>query len=575
MLIAQIEIIYRGKSGGENGGAGGGDRRRCVLPRANRRRGRDQRRRQGRRRLPIGRGQEGVARRHGEAVRLPDRRHPDDGGRKIEIGGHAADDGELLPILFPEQRDIGRDLVEQFGDDSGDAIEMPRPGGTAQRIRQPRHLHAGRGARRNHGSDVRRPEDGRARRRQQRRIGRLLPGIAIEILAHAELQRIDEDRHHDMVGAAPRGIDQRQMAGVQRPHRRHQRDARAVPARTVWAGAVPARIVWAGAVPAQGGDGGPQRGDGTDGLHGGPPEITGSSHSKAPAIWASTYAWKVPATVDQSPPTPTADAAAGPHRIVFANEKGGTGKSTCAVHVAVALASMGARVAGLDLDHRQRTFHRYLENRVATGQRRGIDLPTPRFDVLGDVEPAALDERIAALSENADFLVIDTPGRDDPLARHVATSAHTLVTPMNDSFVDFDLIGQVDAESFKVRRPSFYAELIWNARKARAISDGGTIDWVVLRNRIQHLEARNMRRVGDAMADLSRRVGFRVVPGLSERVVYRELFPSGLTLLDRGHLGELGTSHIAARQELREMMAGLALPALGADRTPAAAMEHA
>lgn len=252
--------------------------------------------------------------------------------------------------------------------------------------------------------------------------------------------------------------------------------------------------------------------------------------------------------------------AASPHIIVFANEKGGTGKSTCAVHVAVALSQMGARVAGLDLDHRQRSFHRYLENRTETANRRGIALPTPRFDVFGDGPIDALQDRIMALTDGADFLIVDTPGRDDMLARHMATLANTLVTPVNDSFVDFDLIGQVDAENFQVKRPSFYAELIWNARKTRAQMDGGEIDWVVLRNRVQHVEARNMRRVSDAIDSLSRRVGFRVVPGLSERVVFRELFPSGLTLLDRGHLGDLGTSHIAARQELRETMAGLALP---------------
>lgn len=256
-------------------------------------------------------------------------------------------------------------------------------------------------------------------------------------------------------------------------------------------------------------------------------------------------------------------SSASPHIVVFANEKGGTGKSTCAVHVAVALASLGARVSGLDLDHRQRTFYRYLENRTQTAQRRGIALPTPRFDVFGGAPIDQLGDKLVGLMDGADFLVVDTPGRDDPLARHMATMAHTLVTPMNDSFVDFDLIGNVDAESFKVLRPSFYAELIWNARKTRAQVDGGTIDWVVLRNRVQHMEARNMRRVGEAMGELSRRVGFRVVPGLSERVIFRELFPSGLTLLDRGQLGELGTSHIAARQELREMLAGLALPMAG------------
>jgi chromosome partitioning protein len=118
----------------------------------------------------------------------------------------------------------------------------------------------------------------------------------------------------------------------------------------------------------------------------------------------------------------------------------------------------------------------------------------------------------------------------------------------------------VDPESFKVRKLSFYSELIWEARKTRAKSDGVTIDWVLLRNRLQHIEARNMRRVGEALNELSKRVGFRVIPGLSERVIYRELFPSGLTLLDKGHLGELGVSHIAARQELREMVSGLSLP---------------
>jgi chromosome partitioning protein len=111
-----------------------------------------------------------------------------------------------------------------------------------------------------------------------------------------------------------------------------------------------------------------------------------------------------------------------------------------------------------------------------------------------------------------------------------------------------------------VRRLSFYSELIFEARKTRAKADGVSIDWVVLRNRVQHHDARNKKRVGDALMELSRRVGFRVIPGLSERVIFRELFPSGLTLLDKGHLGDLGVSHIAARQELREMVAGLALP---------------
>jgi chromosome partitioning protein len=252
------------------------------------------------------------------------------------------------------------------------------------------------------------------------------------------------------------------------------------------------------------------------------------------------------------------------HRIVFANEKGGTGKSTTAVHVAIALAYQGARVAAIDLDPRQRTLHRYLENRTETEKRRGISLPGARFAVYEGETVAGLDALSAEMAADADFLIFDTPGRDDPFARHVATGADTLVTPLNDSFVDFDLIGQVDAETFKIRKLSFYAELIWEARKKRALAtirdQKREMDWVVVRNRTHHVEARNQRRLEGALTELSKRVGFRVANGLSERVIYRELFPSGLTLLDKGHLGELGTSHLVARQELRALLAGLNLP---------------
>lgn len=253
-----------------------------------------------------------------------------------------------------------------------------------------------------------------------------------------------------------------------------------------------------------------------------------------------------------------------PHRIVFANEKGGTGKSTTAVHVAIALAYQGAKVAAIDLDPRQRTLHRYLENRIETERRRNVSLPNAHFTVFTGDTIEALDALVAKAGEGMDFLLFDTPGRDDPFARHVATEADTLVTPLNDSFVDFDLIGQVDAETFKVRRLSFYAELIWEARKKRAMATitekRREMDWVVVRNRTQHTEARNMKRLDGALTELSKRVGFRIASGLSERVIYRELFPSGLTLLDKGHLGELGTSHLVARQELRALLSSLNLP---------------
>ncbi len=264
-----------------------------------------------------------------------------------------------------------------------------------------------------------------------------------------------------------------------------------------------------------------------------------------------------------------------PHWITFANEKGGTGKSTTAVHVAVALAFGGARVVAFDLDHRQRTMQRYFENRAETAQRRGISLPTAECHVIEGIDEAAFEAFVREASDGADYIVVDTPGRDDPLARHAATQADTLVTPMNDSFVDFDLIGQVDAETFKVRKLSFYAELIWEARvkRSRAAIDEQRpqMDWVVVRNRTGHTEARNMARIERALTEMSKRVGFRVAKGLSERVIYRELFPSGLTLLDKGHLGDLGTSHLVARQELRGLVANLRLPHRGHDLLETAA----
>jgi len=260
-----------------------------------------------------------------------------------------------------------------------------------------------------------------------------------------------------------------------------------------------------------------------------------------------------------------------PHFIVFANEKGGTGKSTTAVHTAIALAASGHSVAALDLDSRQRTMTRYLENRDATIRRLSADLPTARYAVLEEQSEDGFASALEPLCDEADVVVIDTPGRDDPIARAAILKADTLVTPMNDSFVDLDLIGQVHPENYKVTKPSFYAELIWTSRTQRAKQVGKSVDWVVLRNRLQHIESHNLRRVGAALDELARRVGFRVIPGLGERVIYRELFPKGLTLLDLPQLGEVGIGHITARQELREMISGLGIPDPGAQEPIAAA----
>ena len=261
------------------------------------------------------------------------------------------------------------------------------------------------------------------------------------------------------------------------------------------------------------------------------------------------------------------------HIIVVGNEKGGAGKSTVAMHVASALARMGHRVGTLDLDLRQRSLGRYIENRTRFLAGAGLDLPSPTDTLLPEVGegevPAgehAADHRLSAavarLEPEADFIVIDCPGSHTRLAQVAHSLADTLVTPLNDSFVDFDLLARIDTDGETIMGPSVYAEMVWSARQLRAQAGLPPIDWVVLRNRLGSQAMTNKQRMEQALARLARRIGFRVAPGFSERVVFRELFPRGLTLLDLRDVGveRLSMSNVAARQELREMIRALGLP---------------
>ncbi len=258
------------------------------------------------------------------------------------------------------------------------------------------------------------------------------------------------------------------------------------------------------------------------------------------------------------------------------NEKGGCGKSTTAMHVLVALLKSGHRVGSIDLDGRQRTLSRYIENRRIYAAKQGPLLPLPLHRVVAASplrsldeaeadEAERLDRAVAELGAQSDFIVIDCPGSDTNLARLGHSYAATLVTPLNDSFVDLDLLASVDPETFEIIRPSHYAELVWGERKRRMLREAKSIDWVVLRNRLSNLDAHNKRRVGRVLNRLAGRIGFRVAPGFGERVIYRELFLKGLTLLDLRDEGvgtTLTMSHLAGRQELRNLIATLALPGL-------------
>ena len=266
------------------------------------------------------------------------------------------------------------------------------------------------------------------------------------------------------------------------------------------------------------------------------------------------------------------------HIIVVGNEKGGAGKSTVSMHVATALARMGHAVSTLDLDLRQKTLGTYIGNRTRFLEKEGLDLPTPAYMDLPQVENANLqpgeniyDRRLsvamAKLEPGSDFILIDCPGSHTRLSQVAHSLADTLITPLNDSFIDFDLLAHVDIDGLKILGPSVYSEMVWNARQLRSQAGLKPIDWVVVRNRLGAQQMVNKEKMARVMGDLANRIGFRIASGFNERVIFRELFPRGLTLLDLKDIGvqQLNISNVAARQELRELIAGLDLPGVAVD----------
>lgn len=272
--------------------------------------------------------------------------------------------------------------------------------------------------------------------------------------------------------------------------------------------------------------------------------------------------------------------------VVLGNEKGGSGKSTVAMHVAVALMKAGQRVATIDLDSRQQSLTHYIENRRSWAKRKRIRLEIPTHHCVARAngpsvaanEAAEFDDfaqAIMAVEKTHDFVIVDTPGTDNYLMRLGHSMADTLITPLNDSFVDFDVLAAVDPTTFAVARESQYAAMVTEARRQRRLVDGSLSDWVVVRNRLSMLGSRNKRLVGDGLTELARRLGFRVADGIGERVIYREFFPRGLTALDDLDEATLGTrpnmSHVSAREEVMQLLSVLRLPLNERGRRRAAA----
>lgn len=258
------------------------------------------------------------------------------------------------------------------------------------------------------------------------------------------------------------------------------------------------------------------------------------------------------------------------HIIVIGNEKGGAGKTTTSMHLIASLLHLGFNVISIDADCRQKSLSRYLENRNTHADKHKIELKMPKHFILEESLDNEVDkrkmqdhQRLKNLVDdemkngNCDFIVIDTPGSNTYLSNYAHSIADTVITPINDSFLDLDVIAQIEADSLKIIRPSFYAQAIWEQKMEKAKKSGGEINWIVIRNRLSAIDAKNKQKMSDALGKLSARLGFKTAIGFNERVIYRELFLSGLTLLDiKAGVKDivLSLSHIAAKQELNNLL---------------------
>jgi len=289
---------------------------------------------------------------------------------------------------------------------------------------------------------------------------------------------------------------------------------------------------------------------------------------------------------------PSSGTRSPPHVVVIGNQKGGSGKSTFAMHIIVALLKAGKRVASFDLDLNQLTLTRYLGNRHewVRKQEQKLEL-LDHYPVMEEGRGGTLRRFISrlkkigrahkddfiggrALSHSADlrqfisqlrkigrahkhdFIVIDTPGGVQHLSLIVHGMADTLITPINDSLVDLDVLVAIEQSDLEPR-PSVYAKMVWRALEARRKVNGRTTDWIVVRNRLESVESSNQHQITQVLDVIERTVGFRVARGLLERPVYREFFAAGLTVLDP--IEGFESAAIPARLEVQSLIREIGL----------------
>ena len=266
------------------------------------------------------------------------------------------------------------------------------------------------------------------------------------------------------------------------------------------------------------------------------------------------------------------------HVIVVGNEKGGTGKSTLSIHLTVALMKAGFRVATIDLDTRQQTLTRFLENRSSWAQSAPWDVEMPFHFALArgtsdnvrdneTMEFGAFADAVSRVEHAYEFVVIDTPASDSYLMRLAHSLADTLVSPVNDSYIDVDVFSRVHHDRTRRGEVAHYADLVIEARRKRHLVDHGLIDWVLVRNRIASLQSNNAKQIAISLGRMAGELKFRAAEGLHDRVIFRELFPIGLTALDpiedAMKSGTLSASQQSARREIEALVDTLQLPHRG------------
>lgn len=259
-------------------------------------------------------------------------------------------------------------------------------------------------------------------------------------------------------------------------------------------------------------------------------------------------------------------AARRAHVIVCGNAKGGTGKSTFAMHIAVALLRTGSRVATIDLDTSQQTLTNYVENRRRWVQATGIAVAmpdhrnVPHHRQFADSEGAtftAFAEALAGVDAAFDFVVIDTAAGETFAGRLAHRLADTLVTPLNDSLIDLEALGDLPPAGRNPPAGSGYARAVAKTRDERRRADGRLIDWIVACNRVP-VTAAGEAKIAPRLRDMASRLGFRFADGISQRVLFDDLFAAGLTTFDeydgRSATSRPNLAHLAARQEMRRLM---------------------